>query len=52
MNLLSAYGCPKRDYYDWQCENGDGWLVEVTPEQWEKKRFSVVGKLSQLEGQA
>lgn len=51
MNLLSAYGCPKRDYYDWQCENGDGWLVEVTPEQWGKKRFSVVGKLSQLEGQ-
>ncbi|MCM1497693.1 MAG: histidine phosphatase family protein [Clostridium sp.] len=46
MALLDRYAFPHRDYYDWQADNGTGFIVEADRQtktgQW---RFNVVGIL-------
>ena len=32
MAILSRYGRPRRDYYDWAVDNGKGFLLEWDPE--------------------
>lgn len=33
MALLHAYGIPKKEYFSWQCKNGDGYLctLQISP---------------------
>ena len=34
MNIMEAYGEPKKSFYDWHVGNGQGYLVEVDTEAW------------------
>lgn len=34
MSLLSAYGLPRANFYEWMCEPGHGYSVRITPSLW------------------
>lgn len=34
MTILSAYGLPRANFYDWMCEPGCGYSVRITPSLW------------------
>lgn len=34
MSLLTAYGLPRAEFYDWMCEPGCGYSVRITPSLW------------------
>lgn len=34
MSILSAYGIPEANFYDWLCEPGHGYSVRITPMLW------------------
>ncbi len=34
MSILSAYGLPRADFYDWMTESGCGYSLRVTPGLW------------------
>jgi Fructose-2,6-bisphosphatase len=34
MTILSMYGLPKANFYDWMCEPGCGYSVRITPGLW------------------
>lgn len=36
MNIMEAYGEPKKSFYDWHVGNGQGYLVEVDTEAWKQ----------------
>ena len=36
MNIMEAYGEPKKSFYDWHAGNGQGYLVEVDTEAWKQ----------------
>ena len=46
MSILEAFGQPKRDFYDWQIKNGEGFLLEFSWESWlENGRMRVIENL-------
>lgn len=38
MSILSAYGYPARDYFDWQIKNGEYYVLTLEKESWKKER--------------
>lgn len=38
MNIMEAYGQPKRSFYDWHVKNGHGYLVQVDTSLWMRSR--------------
>lgn len=34
MTILSAYGLPRAQFYDWMCEPGSGYSLRITPGLW------------------
>ena len=38
MSILSAYGRPSRDYFDWQIKNGEYYALTLEEESWKKDR--------------
>lgn len=34
MSVLSVYGLPKANFYDWMCEPGGGYTLRITPMLW------------------
>lgn len=34
MTILSAYGLPRANFYDWMCDGGCGYSVRITPGLW------------------
>lgn len=34
MSILSMYGLPRAQFYDWMCEPGCGYSVRITPSLW------------------
>ena len=48
MAFMEKFGNPKREYYEWQPENGDGWELEVETEGLPEDApvCHVLGKLS------
>lgn len=34
MAVLSAYGLPRAEFYDWMCPPGEGYSVRITPGLW------------------
>lgn len=44
MSLLSTLGDEGRDYYDYQCKNGSGYLCEFLPEK--QRSFVVLKKIN------
>lgn len=44
MSILEAFGQPKRDFYDWQVKNGQGFLLEFTWDAWEEGRSMPVAE--------
>lgn len=48
MLILSIYGLPKADFYDWIVDNGCGYSVRITPSLWMRdKVFEVYKKIPQ-----
>lgn len=54
MALLSRYGVPERDYYDWSVKNGEGYLGKISwnaaggiPELTEPLRFQSLSELAE-----
>ncbi len=46
MSILSAYGLPKANFFDWIVDNGCGYSVRVTPSLWMRdKVFEVYEKV-------
>ena len=41
MSILSAYGRPSRDYFDWQIKNGEYYALTLEEESWKKDRSVV-----------
>ena len=38
MSILSAYGRPSRDYFDWQIKNGEYYALTLEEKSWKKDR--------------
>ena len=46
MAILSTYGLPKANFYDWIVENGHGYSIRITPRLWmTDKVFEVYNEL-------
>ena len=46
MSVLSAYGLPQRSFLEWDCKNGQGYALRVTPGVWMRGgMFEVIGTL-------
>lgn len=42
MSILSAYGLPKANFYDWLTENGCGYSLRITPGLWMRSMVAEV----------
>lgn len=42
MSILSAYGLPKANFYDWMCEEGCGYSLRITPGLWMRSMVAEV----------
>lgn len=42
MSILSAYGLPRADFYDWITENGCGYSLRITPGLWMRSMVAEV----------
>ncbi len=42
MTILSAYGIPKANFYDWMVENGCGYSLRITPGLWMRSMVAEV----------
>lgn len=42
MSILSAYGLPRADFYDWMTENGCGYSLRITPGLWMRSMVAEV----------
>ena len=42
MSILSAYGLPHADFYDWMTENGCGYSLRITPGLWMRSMVAEV----------
>lgn len=38
MNIMEAYGQPKRSFYDWHVKNGHGYLIQADTSLWMRNR--------------
>ena len=38
MTLLAVYGLPQANPFDWQCDNGYGYSLRVTPALWQRDK--------------
>lgn len=46
MTLLSAFGLPRANFYDWMCEPGAGYSIRIMPSHWQRaKVFEVFEKI-------
>lgn len=50
MSILSTCAKQEKDYFSWQVKNAEGFLIEVTKEEWEKTRKVTVIKKIDGEG--
>ena len=50
MSILSTHATEEKDYFSWQVKNAEGFLIEVTKEEWEKTRKVTVIKKIDGEG--
>ena len=37
-NIMEAYAIPKRSFYEWNIENGECFILELNPEQWQNNK--------------
>ena len=42
MGILSAYGLPRANFYDWMCESGCGYSMRITPGLWMRSHVAEV----------
>lgn len=42
MSILSAYGLPRAEFYDWMTENGCGYSLRITPGLWMRSMVAEV----------
>jgi alpha-ribazole phosphatase len=42
MSILSAYGLPRANFYDWMMENGCGYSLRITPGLWMRSMVAEV----------
>lgn len=42
MSILSAYGLPRANFYDWMTENGCGYSLRITPGLWMRSMVAEV----------
>ena len=42
MSILSAYGIPRANFYDWMTENGCGYSLRITPGLWMRSMVAEV----------
>lgn len=42
MSILSAYGLPRADFYDWMCDEGCGYSLRITPSLWMRSMVAEV----------
>ena len=44
MSILSAYGYPKKAYFDWQIKNGEYYVLTLEEELWKNERHVLSAK--------
>ena len=42
MSILSAYGLPRANFYDWLTDNGCGYTLRITPGLWMRSMVAEV----------
>lgn len=39
MNILAEYARPEKDFYQWHVRNGEGYQLEICPEEWKRGQY-------------
>lgn len=50
MAVMEALAFPRKPYHEWCGKNGCGWVLDVSPENWERKELPILEEICCVRG--